>query len=275
MLSLELQQRLERGLDALARADFSTAIDELGDVAAADPANASVWRALGVCYLETRRPELAEEALRRAVAADPADPNAHCVLGHAQGTLGQLEQAAASYRQALAIDPHHAKAEEFLMRTEALLESREHFRRGLKLLYGAEPDLDDLNQAMRELVQSTAIFPESPARDNLADCGRMLLERRQDRVIEVEPELGYGLWAKATERGYHCIAGRNWIGAREAYQEALELRVGDAFVHHALGFAMLNLGYVDDAVRAWLRTVELDSAYDFSCFGRVRLERLQ
>jgi hypothetical protein len=41
-------------------------------------------------------------------------------------------------------------------------------------------------------------------------------------------------------------------------------------VHHALGFAFLELSETGDAVRAWLRTVEIEPNYDFRCFGRVK-----
>lgn len=234
-----------------------------------DSENAEPWCYLGVCYLETARPDLAVEALTRAAKADPHHATAHYLLGNAYGTGGELEKAAACYRRALEIEPHHAKAEEFLIRTESLLESREHYRNGLKLLYAAEPTPRDFNQALRELVQSTAIFDGSPARDNLLECARQLFALKSELTIPVEiiPELEN--WAHACERGYQCVQFNNWVGARAAYDEALTYRVQDAFVHHALGFSFLELGEMGDAVRAWLRVFELDPSYDFTRFGRV------
>ena len=44
----------------------------------------------------------------------------------------------------------------------------------------------------------------------------------------------------------------------------------DAFVHHALGFSFVELGELDDAVRAWLRVLELNAQYDFTHFGRLQ-----
>src|SRR5579863_1347772 len=172
---IDSDQRLQDGLEALARADFPVAIEILAKVAADEPANAAAWRALGICYLEIREPKTALEALERSLQSEPEDADTHYVLGSACGTLGHLERAAACYRRALEINPDHAKAEEFLIRTEALLESRDHYRRGLKLLYAAEPGREDLNQALRELIQSAAIFEESPARESLADCAQKLL----------------------------------------------------------------------------------------------------
>ncbi|MGH9651167.1 MAG: tetratricopeptide repeat protein, partial [Terriglobales bacterium] len=134
-------------MEALSQADFPAAIELLGEVVVEDSANGEAWLQLGVCYLETQQPDLALEALTRAVRAAPEHATAHYVLGNAYGSTGNLERAAACYRRALEIDPEHSKAEEFLVRTESLLGSREHYRAGLKLLYSAAPSGADLNRA--------------------------------------------------------------------------------------------------------------------------------
>lgn len=270
MVNEELKEKFARAMDALSRTDFTAAIELLSEVVVEDPDNAEAWCQLGVCYLETGRPDFALEALTRAVKADPRHAMAHYLLGNAYGSTGQLEKAAACYRRALEVEPHHAKAEEFLIRTESLLESREHYRNGLRLLYSAEPAAPDLNQALRELVQSAAIFDGSPARDNLRECAQKLLALKSELAVAVKvtPELEN--WVRACERGYQCVEFNNWVGARVAYDEALGYRAQDAFVHHALGFSFVELAETDDAVRAWLRVFELEPAYDFTRFGRVR-----
>ncbi len=264
------EDRLQQGLDALNRADFPGAIDSLSQVVAEDSSNAPAWRALGVCYLEIRQPDMALTALERALQADPEEADTHYILGNACGTLGYLERAAACYRRALELDPEHAKAEEFLIRTEALLTSREHYRRGVRLLYGPEPTVADLNQALRELVQSSAIFEDSPAVDSLADCARKLWDLRQEAWLPAPALPGLEGWRRACERGVQCVLARNWRGARAAYEDALDYRAGDAFVHHALGFSLALLEESAAAVRAWLRTLELDPDYDFAQFARVQ-----
>jgi tetratricopeptide (TPR) repeat protein len=269
----ELERKFQQAVEALSRTDFSAAIEMLSEVVVEDAGNSEAWCQLGVCYLETRQSDLALEALLRAVKADPKHATAQYLLGNAYGTLGRLEEAAASYRRALEIDPDHGKAEEFLMKTESLLESRDHFRTALELLYSAEPTAENLNQALRELVQSVAIYGGSPARDNLLECARKLFERKSEMVIPVPAASEFQNWAKACERGFQCIRFKNWVGAREAYEEALGYRAQDVFVHHALGFCFVELGEIDDAVRAWLRVLELDSGYDFSRFGRVGVAR--
>src|ERR1039458_3032629 len=258
------EDRLAHALEAVERADFPDAISLLEELVLEDSQNASAWSQLGVCYLETQRPADALEALTRAASAAPSDAQTHYLLGNACGSMGQLDRAADCYRRALELDPHHAKAEEFLMKVESLLESREHYRTGLGLLHSANPSPGDLNRCIRELTLSVAIFENSPARDNLQDASRLLLglQKEWPLPMEITPELQP--WAAACERGYQCMHFKNWIGAQTAYEEALSYRVADAFVHQALGFSFIELGEIDNAVQAWLRAMEMDSDCDFT-----------
>jgi tetratricopeptide (TPR) repeat protein len=270
MTNFELPDRLSRAFEAVRQADFPAAIDLLEGLVVEDSANATAWSQLGVCYLETQRPADALEALSRAVQAAPTDAQTHYLFGNACGSIGQLDRAAECYRRALELDPHHAKAEEFLMKVESLLESREHFRTGLGLLHSQNPSADDLNRALRELTTSAAIFENSPARDSLHDAARRLLELQREWPLpmEITPELQP--WAAACERGFQCFHFKNWMGAQAAYEEALSYRATDAFVHQALGFSFIELGEIDNAVHAWLRATELDSAADFTRLARIQ-----
>jgi tetratricopeptide (TPR) repeat protein len=263
----------EKGLRALARADFDEAIEMFSELVAEDGSHGEAWTQLGACYLETRQPRLALEALERAVKAAPECPMAHYMLGTAWGTCGDLERARDCYRQALALDPEHAKAEEFLVRTESLLASRDHFRKAVAFLRAPEGGALVLNQAIRELVQSVALFDQSPARDVLPECVQGIIAASSEQAIPfpASPELDF--WAQACERGWQCVRFRNWVGARAAYEEALAYRWQDAFVHHAIGFACADAGEWDEAVRAWLRVTELEPDYDFTRFGHVEVQR--
>jgi tetratricopeptide (TPR) repeat protein len=262
--------RLARARESLGQADFPAAISLLEELVVEDSANAHAWSQLGVCYLETQRPSDAVEALSRAVQAAPMDADTHYLLGNACGSLGQLDRAAACYRRALELDSHHAKAEEFLMKVESLVESREHYRTGLSLLHIQNPSPDDLNRALRELTLSVAIFENSPARENLPEVARRLLDLQREwpLPLEITPELQP--WAAACERGFQCIHFKNWAGAQAAYEEALSYRAGDAFVHQALGFSFIELGEIDSAVHAWLRTMELAPQCDFTRLARIQ-----
>jgi len=268
--NIERKDRLARALEALGQADFPAAIILLEELVVEDSGNADAWCQLGVCYLETQRPSDALEALSRAVQAAPIDAHAHYLLGNACGSLGQLDRAATCYRRALELDPHHGKAEEFLMKVESLIESRDHYRAGLSLLYSEDPSPQDLNRSLREMILSVAIFENSPARDNVQECARRLLELQREWPLALDVAPGLQPWAAACERGFQCVRFKNWVGAQAAYEEALTYRVGDAFVHQALGFCFMELGETDNAVRAWLRALELDSHCDFTHLTRIQ-----
>jgi len=270
-VSDRLQQKLAQATDAIQQKHCAAAISLLNEAAAEEPENAAVWRQLGHAYLETGKPGDPIDALARSLQLDPGDATAHCLLGNAYGTTCDLEKAAACYRRALEIDPQHPQAEDLLIKTESLLESRAHYHTGLKLLYSASADARDLNQAMRELLQSIVIFEGSPARDNLLECARKIEALRSDWEVRVAVTPELVPWAEVCRAGFRCAGLKQWSEAREAYRRALGYRSADAFVHHALGFVLAELGEIDAAARAWLRALEIDRGYDFTQFGRVRL----
>lgn len=266
----QLSEKFARGMGSLAQADFPSAIEIFEEVLKADPNHARAWSQLGLCLLEMREHSRARKALKRSVAADPTDADARYILGNAEGSLGNLEEAAACYRGALSLDPAHAKAEEFLIRTESLLTSREHFRGALKTLSTSDPSLDQLNSGLRELIQSVAIFPDSPAGGHLRACARKLFAQAKPFEVTLFSGAPPAYWRELCERGYQSLQFRNWPAALQAYEEALDYVTDAAFVHHALGFAFIEAEETENAVRAWMRTLELDPDYDFRRFGRVK-----
>ena len=265
-----LTEKFSRGMKALGQADFSSAIEVFVEIVAADPHNALAWLQLGLCYLETHEHEKARKALKASVIADTTDADAHYLLGTAEGSFGNLEEAAASYQRALKVNPGHIKAEEFLIRTQSLLTSRGHFRTALKILSVLKPSLGALNSGLRELVQSVAIFPNSPAGNHLLVCARKLFSQAKAFEVSINLETTPTYWYELCERGYQSIQFRNWPAARQSYEEALSYVSDAAFIHHALGFAFIETEEMGNAVAAWMRTLELDPNYDFRRFGRVR-----
>ena len=140
MTNIEPEDRLARALEALGQADFPAAISLLEELVVEDSAECPglepAWRVLPGDPAAFRRLGSPYPA---PLQAAPMDAQTHYLLGNACGSMGQLDRAAACYRRALELDPHHAKAEEFLMKVESLLESREHYRTGLSLLYSSNP----------------------------------------------------------------------------------------------------------------------------------------
>lgn len=272
MLKRGLEDRFEKALEAVHRADYRAAIAILSELVAEEPDNGEAWLRLGTCYLETRELGPAAEALARAVVTDPEGAPGYFFLGTAYGAAGDLERASACFRRSLDIDPGHLHADRHLIQTEALLESRAHYRAGTRLLYSAQPSVGDLNQALRELVESVALYENSPAGDNLQECARRLLVSQRWYTIPVTLTPRLRNWRAACREGYACFERRDWAAARDSYLAALRERCDTAFVHHALGFCFVMTDRIPGAVCSWLRVLELDSGYDFSRFGRLTPE---
>lgn len=269
MSELTSEELFEQGLAALEGAEFDEAIEMFGKVAVEDSANAQAWFYLGVCYYETRQPELAIEALNRTIAADSEFADAHYLLGTVVGAMGNLDRAAESYRRALAIDPHHHKAEEFLIKSEALLASREHYRNAVRLIYASERAPDWINVTARELMQSVAIFKESPAKKELARLAETIVESGDQVALEGLLLTEGPFWASAVRRAESAFERKSWPEASANYQEALDLSPDHAFIHHALGLIYFALGDVESGASAWQRAFDIDPEYDFSARGRI------
>lgn len=265
------QQLVEAGLAELDLAEFESAIELFSEAAIANSANSRAWFYLGLCYLETRRADLAQEALNRAIAADPHYADAHYLLGTTMGAAGRIEDAAQCYRDALEVDPHHAKAEEFLMRTEALLASRSHYMAAMKLIYHKERELGWLNQAVRELLHSVAIFKDSPAISEFVGLATMVVESGATKSAGNSVGRGDPFWLKAITKAESAFARKNWPEAASAYNESLEFDSGHAFVRHALGLIYFALGDYESGISAWQKAFELDPDHDFSVIRRLSL----
>jgi tetratricopeptide (TPR) repeat protein len=259
------REKFEFGLRALEEAEFNEAIEIFSEIAVNNPDRYEVWINLGVCYLETARPDLAVEAFERAVKSDSNQAEGFYLLGTAMGAFGNIDKAAEHYKQALEIDPHHQKAEEFLSKTNTLIESREHYRRALRLLNGENKSDNHINLGIGELLQSVAIFHNSPARHNLGQIIDETIKLKKEKALQIDTILEKDkLWAKNCETGFKYLTKGLWESAISYYNQALSFRSYDAFVHHSLGIAFFKVGAAEDTVKAWLKVLELDPDYDFT-----------
>src|SRR5262249_54271236 len=246
--------RLAKGIEALELAEFEDAIVLFEQAVVADASDPNAWFYLGLCYLETGRADLAIEALSRAIAADPSSADAHSLLGTAHGAAGQIDLAAESYRRALAIEPDHPKADEFLIRTEALIASREHYRSALRLVYSPTSGRQGMNEGIRELLQSVAIFNASPAAGEFQRLAGQVMEANEATAIVSTGGEG-PFWGSAVERAERAFDRKAWHEAASGYHEALDLSGDHAFIHHALGLIYFTLGDSQAGIRAWQQTL--------------------
>jgi Flp pilus assembly protein TadD len=80
------------------------AVSHLCTAVAANP-DSSVFRSLGVIYLNLGQDDQAEKVFRKALALYPNDPGSHSYLGVILMKRGRQAEALEHYRQALAISP--------------------------------------------------------------------------------------------------------------------------------------------------------------------------
>ncbi len=265
---MTVAERYAAAVAALEQADFETAIERLGDVVIEQPEHAEAWTHLGVCYLETGQGPRALEALGRAAQANPASAQVQYLLGVAHGAAGELDRAIACFHHALELDPAHAKAEEFRVRTEGLLESRQHFKNALALLKAKSPP-GYAAGALREMLLSLGVFPGSPARDELAYCFRELQKSLREVPCEIEPGYAFRPFFDACERGYQSVRLFNWAAARQAFEQAVGMRE-EPFVFHGLALACMGAGDVENALRFWKELLEREPEYDLGTLARPR-----
>src|SRR5262249_43906683 len=144
--------------------------------------NSQAWFYLGLSYLEIGYIQQAIEAFNKTLELDAQHADAHYLMGTAMNACGALDHAAECFQKALAIQPQHEKAERALLQAMAIIESRNHYRHAMKIIHGAQRKNGWVSQAMRELVQSVAIFPDSPARAEVKVCVAEMLRAAKRRV---------------------------------------------------------------------------------------------
>jgi len=79
---------------------------------ASEEVQAEINLALGVGYLQEERPDLAVQALRRAIEAEPRHSNAHSMLAIAYDQTGSIELAEEHHRRASQLAPRDANIQD-------------------------------------------------------------------------------------------------------------------------------------------------------------------
>jgi len=256
--------RLDEGIQAVDAGEFGEAAAIFEEAVLDDGTDARAWYYLGLSYLELRRPDDAQEALRRALALDPAHADSCLLLGHALGSTGDIDGAADAYREALRVEPGHTAAQRFLDSTASLISSREHLRDAVKLM-NQKPRPDGWeSRAFRQLLLSVAEYTHSPARRELGALAKLMREKATTVELRLTFDPALKPWAEHCAQGLAALASCDWASAIASYRHGLELRSEDAFVHAALGFAFAGLGDDDAAIEAWMQAYRLDPTQDFA-----------
>jgi len=90
---------------AFQRGNFSTAIELLEKVVAADPKHKTAWMDLGRAYMVERQTDKAVDAFKKQAEINPYDEYAFSAIGWAYTTDRKYEQAAEAFNKAIEINP--------------------------------------------------------------------------------------------------------------------------------------------------------------------------
>jgi tetratricopeptide (TPR) repeat protein len=94
---LQARAAYERGILALGEGVLAAALSSFQQAASQDPTVGAYRNALGLVYLQSRRPDLALPEFERAVALDPEYADAHLNTGIALSSMGKWEESVAAY----------------------------------------------------------------------------------------------------------------------------------------------------------------------------------
>lgn len=94
---------------SLAKDDFPKAVEYFNHAIASGPEDPSVFRDIGMVYLEYGKKDKAKELLREAALLNPEDPDTLVALGALAEDEGNMTKAEASYKLALDASPANDK----------------------------------------------------------------------------------------------------------------------------------------------------------------------
>ena len=108
------QGNYERGIEALDRSDFSTAVQLLRLAVESDPKSAIARDALGRAYLASGQSDRALVEFEQAVALNPGFAEAHFHLGKVRELRKETDGAIRAYEEAIRLRPEWAEAHDAL-----------------------------------------------------------------------------------------------------------------------------------------------------------------
>jgi tetratricopeptide (TPR) repeat protein len=218
-------------------------------VLAVDPGHADALHLLGVIAYQSKRYDLADELIHKAIFIDARVASYHSNLGLALQEQGRLEDAVICHRKAIDLQPDFSEAHNNLglaLQAQGLLdEAVVSFRRAIALNPGFAFAHNNLGSALEE----QGWLDEAVA------------SHRQ--ALDLKPDYA---------RGYNNlgVALRRQGQLDEAiacYRRAIDLAPGYKDVYNNLGFALGGISRFQDAFEAHLKALQLGADPGISYFG--------
>jgi tetratricopeptide (TPR) repeat protein len=199
---------------------------------------------LALCYLNSKRPELADSCLTGCLGRRPDFLWAYLLRGYARGELRDFQAAEDDFRRASELGPNADASYALLVN-----------RGAVRIEQGRFPD------AAADLERAVALKPDGyRAAMNLA-----LLRRREGRYVEALADLdratrldppANALADIHTERIRDLILTHQYQAAVDACDALLASHPDDAEACGARARALLELGHFDGAARSFTRYLE-------------------
>ena len=110
MVSDQINQTLESGIQHYQSGDLEAAVDCFQRVLQWQPDHADALHLLGVVATQQKQYSIAIEQINHAIQLQPTEANFHNNLGIALQAQGTIDRAILSYQQALTLNPDHLEA---------------------------------------------------------------------------------------------------------------------------------------------------------------------
>jgi Flp pilus assembly protein TadD len=243
---------LQRGLLALQHGQLTQARQSLEQAAALDPKNPFAWASLAETYFRLKQPQRAASAAASAEKLGSANP----IVSHA---LAMYYSETGNYARAAVLEQHFAASPK--ADPEALNRAA-----GLYLNAG------DVRRSVPLAQQAVALHPSPSSEDTL---GRALIAAGQ---LEEGTRHLASAWNSDPSNPRICfdyvqvlLHRQDFAPAADVLEQGLKAHPNDAQLTLALGVARYGQRRFEDAITAFLRTIQLNPAVDkpYLFLGRV------
>jgi len=251
----EVTRLLNEGAAALARHDYTEAIEKLRRCASVYLNSFHAYYYLGSALMGARRYEEAIEALQVALDLDPSHPGANVAIGNAWLRRGDVEEAFAAFYRALELRGDDSSALDGIART-----------------YQARAEDEKAIETYRKILERDKGYAEA-----YTHLGDLLLEKGRvseavsllSEAVKIRPDFAEGL-----DRLAAAYARVGFFSeAIASIERAIALEPGSAAHLATLGAIRLEMGLLGAAETSFSRALELDPGLPEAREGMAEIAR--